>query len=444
MVSSRSERGQAIILFVGIFSVILVIAAIVVDFGLWFAERRSAQRGADLAAAAGAQDLPDEPLLAFDAACDWAAANGYSNEDVDVEVFARNTPELPVSCLGGAPALACGSDCDTVRVTVGGIAPRLFTGALGIGNFKIGAVAAAGITYAGAAGQAGPDQTVILLTADGRMGFNCSSDPVGCPMELAKNAAQALVDRLLPSASSTHRVGYAPFHHCYGIASSFSPHLGCVPLEDPSPVSPPVGFSQISNLRTAIEGSTFYQTSANICVALLKAEELFDQGGASGPRQIVLVSNGENVDHAWLVSPGGNAQGDVPGECVPPTPYPSFGPETPFCSDSRPAEEELDEITWERAVRLKAEGIEIFVIGVWLESPLLPDDPCGIEALDAGDPNCDLIGLPGVDDNDNYSNERLLRCIASSPEHYRNVNQYGIPGAFEEVASDLLTRSLLQ
>src|SRR3972149_2854324 len=45
----REERGQAIILFVGIFTVIMVISAIVVDFGLWFSERRGAQKDADAA-----------------------------------------------------------------------------------------------------------------------------------------------------------------------------------------------------------------------------------------------------------------------------------------------------------------------------------------------------------------------------------------------------------
>ena len=72
----RSERGQAIILFVGLFSVVLVMAAIMVDFGVWFAERRSAQRVADLAAAAG-MDLPADDTLAEATALEWAARNDH-------------------------------------------------------------------------------------------------------------------------------------------------------------------------------------------------------------------------------------------------------------------------------------------------------------------------------------------------------------------------------
>jgi len=37
----RGERGQAIVLFVGVLTVIFVIAAIVVDVGLWLGERAS-------------------------------------------------------------------------------------------------------------------------------------------------------------------------------------------------------------------------------------------------------------------------------------------------------------------------------------------------------------------------------------------------------------------
>ena len=37
---NRGERGQVLLLFVGTFTVILVIAAVVVEFGLWMAERR--------------------------------------------------------------------------------------------------------------------------------------------------------------------------------------------------------------------------------------------------------------------------------------------------------------------------------------------------------------------------------------------------------------------
>jgi len=82
----RSQRGQAIILFVGLFSVIMAISVIVVDFGLWFSEHRGAQKDADAAALAGAQayiaDLGDTNT-AFNDAVDWAIKNGIQSSDIN-------------------------------------------------------------------------------------------------------------------------------------------------------------------------------------------------------------------------------------------------------------------------------------------------------------------------------------------------------------------------
>ncbi|MCI0777144.1 MAG: hypothetical protein J4N95_03100 [Chloroflexi bacterium] len=53
------QKGQAIILFVFIFTIILAIGAISVDFGIWFSERRGAQTDSDLISLAGAYELLD-------------------------------------------------------------------------------------------------------------------------------------------------------------------------------------------------------------------------------------------------------------------------------------------------------------------------------------------------------------------------------------------------
>jgi len=63
----NEERSQLILMFVGIFSVVMAIGAITIDFGLWFSERQGVERAADLAALAGSQSLlrhvgqPDVP-----------------------------------------------------------------------------------------------------------------------------------------------------------------------------------------------------------------------------------------------------------------------------------------------------------------------------------------------------------------------------------------------
>ena len=56
------QEGQAIILFVGIITIILAIGAISVDFGIWFSERRGAQTDSDLISLAGVYELLDDGL----------------------------------------------------------------------------------------------------------------------------------------------------------------------------------------------------------------------------------------------------------------------------------------------------------------------------------------------------------------------------------------------
>ena len=176
----RNERGQAIILFVGLFSVILVISAIVVDVGLWLAERRSAQRVADLAAAAGAVDLPANDTDAMDNAAKWIVANGHSG-GIEITLLCANTISAPGLCTnanvpgtGPSPCVE-GTGCDTIRVVVNVPAPRLFTALpfIHVDAFDIQAGAAAGVTFGGTGGPGGapggPDQTVILLDASVRM-----------------------------------------------------------------------------------------------------------------------------------------------------------------------------------------------------------------------------------------------------------------------------------
>jgi len=52
----NGQQGQVIVMFVGIFTIIAIVGVIVVDFGLWFSERRAAQTDADLPALAGARE----------------------------------------------------------------------------------------------------------------------------------------------------------------------------------------------------------------------------------------------------------------------------------------------------------------------------------------------------------------------------------------------------
>ncbi len=127
----RSERGQVLILFVGIFTIIAIVGVITVDFGLWFSERRGAQRDADLSALAGAQEyerqlaVPSYPEDALGKATDFFNDNNTSN---------TSNASLPVPIEAVSPC---------VKVTVKHDTKALFTSIFGIGPNNIGASAKA-------------------------------------------------------------------------------------------------------------------------------------------------------------------------------------------------------------------------------------------------------------------------------------------------------------
>ena len=78
----RDQRGQALILTAGLFTVVFVAGVIAVDFGLWWAERRDSQTDADAAVLAGVQDLPDQPLAANLNTEAWAMRNGVDLSEI--------------------------------------------------------------------------------------------------------------------------------------------------------------------------------------------------------------------------------------------------------------------------------------------------------------------------------------------------------------------------
>ena len=80
---ARQQSGQVLVIFVALFAIITVVGFIVVDFGLWFAERRSAQTDADLPALAGARECMLE----------LATGNSGSAEDAIRTWFNQNNPQ---------------------------------------------------------------------------------------------------------------------------------------------------------------------------------------------------------------------------------------------------------------------------------------------------------------------------------------------------------------
>lgn len=88
----RNEQGQAVVLMVLALVVLLGMAALVLDVGAWFRDKRRLQGTADAAALAGAQMLPDDPSGAKSLALTYAAKNGGDVAGADVVI---STTALP-------------------------------------------------------------------------------------------------------------------------------------------------------------------------------------------------------------------------------------------------------------------------------------------------------------------------------------------------------------
>jgi Flp pilus assembly protein TadG len=72
----KSERGQAFVLVAVAMVMILGMAALVLDVGNWFRDKRRLQGTVDAAALAGAQQLPDDASAAQSQALSYANKNG--------------------------------------------------------------------------------------------------------------------------------------------------------------------------------------------------------------------------------------------------------------------------------------------------------------------------------------------------------------------------------
>jgi hypothetical protein len=106
--------------------VILGMAAMAIDVGMFLQERRDLQNAADAAALAGAQDLPASPADAVAAATSWAQQNGIGSGELE-----------------GVTVSTTYADDDTVTVQVKRDVPWLFARVLGRGSDTIRADASA-------------------------------------------------------------------------------------------------------------------------------------------------------------------------------------------------------------------------------------------------------------------------------------------------------------
>lgn len=162
------ERGQILVLFALSLVAIIGMVGLVLDSGGAFAQRRTQQNAADVAALAAANDL-----IANQGDAEWVATaesiatdNGYTNGvgGAVVQVTCVNCPDQTLD-----PAV------DGVQVTVNITAPHEnnFAGILGMPTWNVSATATSKTGWANKANAPGP--FIVSLDA-----FSAGGDPIHC------------------------------------------------------------------------------------------------------------------------------------------------------------------------------------------------------------------------------------------------------------------------
>ncbi len=143
------QRGQTLIFFAGIFTVIAIVGAIVIDFGVWFSERRGAQTDSDLIALAGVYELLTTGSAYADvdiATQQSAVANGIDPVE-DLQNLAVRSLEFPDGYETDPDychtATDTGGRLNAVVLDVDHDSQAFFAGIFGIGTPDIGAHACA-------------------------------------------------------------------------------------------------------------------------------------------------------------------------------------------------------------------------------------------------------------------------------------------------------------
>src|SRR5207244_3246074 len=117
----KDERGQALVLTAIAIVMICGMAALVLDVGNWFRDKRRLQGTADAAALAGAQRLPDDPSGAQTMAMNYANQNGGDVAGANIIVTSTVLPN------------------DTISVRARKTDPGIFSRVLGITSADIDA-----------------------------------------------------------------------------------------------------------------------------------------------------------------------------------------------------------------------------------------------------------------------------------------------------------------
>jgi Flp pilus assembly protein TadG len=175
--NARNQTGQATILTLVFLTVLLGMAALVLDVGSWYRADRDTQSTADSAALAGAQALPDSTADASSLASNYAGKNGGG--------------------LDGVSFSSSYGPNDTIKVTVKKPAQGIFTRLFGVSSINVGSKASARTALISSAKYVAP--IVVKNTHPkllGTTGCPCFDSGNVTTIPLAKNGAPGAFDLL--------------------------------------------------------------------------------------------------------------------------------------------------------------------------------------------------------------------------------------------------------
>jgi secretion/DNA translocation related TadE-like protein len=165
--NARNQRGQATVLTLIFLTVLLGMAALVLDIGSWYRADRDTQSTADAAALAGAQALPESTGDASSLASSYASKNG-----------------------GGLATVSFSNSYgpnDTIKVTVKKSATGVFTKIFGLDSVNVGSKATARTALISSAKYVAP---IVVKNVHPKL-----LGTVGCPCFTSTNVTTIPLDR---------------------------------------------------------------------------------------------------------------------------------------------------------------------------------------------------------------------------------------------------------
>lgn len=419
----QRQRGQVLPIIALLLIAFIGMLGLAIDVGRLFVAKTEFSRAVDAAALAGVVELPD-----VSAAQDKAVAYLDHNLDEAIASFPATDEDYQL------------------RVHATRDVDMFFMGIFGFGEVEISASATAGFGV--------PVDIVIVLDDTGTMKSGCNSEQTNsdCPIKQAKDASHAFVDDLLgDDPTGVLQIGVLRFRGCYGDerhnpVSGEDPDRGCVLYDE---------FQDLTTnkplLHAALDNAYGLGgfPGTNICAGLDEGWNLVTDidSRPNSHKVIVILSDGDNrySDGAQSNNRGNPTPNTHPlpinggsGDCISPGPNQDG---SNYGNDYDDRVDELDKRTYEKALEIRDEDIEIYVAGYKVSGS-------------ASGAFCDtgtVTNVGGGSARQSFSSpsdardRNLNKCIASSTsgtnDHYFEApSPEDIPAVFDAIAESIAFR----